>query len=86
MGIKDTDITAMIANLAAQGITDVASIEVKGSTSSSSEPPVSETKAPEAPKSTDSKSITPPQPPTAMPPQPYGRRGAKGGQSSIVFG
>lgn len=86
MGIKDTDINAMIANLAAQGITDVASIEVKGSTSSSSEPPVSETKAPEAPKSTESKSITPPQPPTAMPPQPYGRRGAKGGQSSIVFG
>jgi len=86
MGIKDSDLNAMIANLASQGITDVASIEIKGSTSTSSEPSVSETKTPEPPKTTDSKSITPPQPPVAMPPQPYGRRGAKGGQSSIVFG
>jgi Ca2+-binding EF-hand superfamily protein len=85
IGIKETDIAAMTANLAAQGITDVASIELKGSTASSTEAPPAQLPPP-TPEKTESKTNAPPQPPVAMPAQPFGRRGAKGGQSSIVFG
>ena len=87
IGIKETDMASMIANLAAQGITDVASLELKGSTASSTTeaPAVQNSSAPPTP--VKEKAYTaPPQPPVAMPPQPYGRRGAKGGQSSIIFG
>ena len=87
IGIKETDLASMIANLAAQGITDVASVELKGSTASSTSEAssVQNSSAPPTPVK-EKASTAPPAPPVAMPAQPFGRRGAKGGQSSIVFG
>lgn len=87
IGVNETDVAAMIANLAAQGINDVASIEVKGASSSSTEATSASAAAvptltPQSPVKEKANANTPP--PQA--PQPYGRRGAKGGASSIIFG
>eukprot|EP01038_Epipyxis_sp_PR26KG_P014278 gene14278-19155_t len=43
LGISETDKAAMLANLKAQGLDDIVSIETKGSSDSPSEPPASET-------------------------------------------